>query len=403
VAYRGIIPGRFPLEDFKRCRVIEITRDITMIEGYISSEFFFKPPSSNCFVLRDEDTVLLVDTGTYPFFRDPILEILRKHKKDGAKKLVLMLTQGHFDHVANNDVILEAGYDDVRFLLPEAEVPTIDLYHHWTGDFKAMMEYFDPYREFPMVFPTAAVRIAGRMSTKLAQSMLSNSCKMLFRGINTLADRAEILAMDNRVEWKFGDVSFRGWEVGRFLAIHDATHSPGHLSFYDPKDKVFLAGDATLEINPAFFDSSLKTCITAMGQFRRFAEQGHVEVATDAHRSSIWMKEVMHAVNEQPVHPIQVADAAWGNEECQAFFRFFEDYYVALKGEVLDALARLGEATVPELVEEFKSSGDPYARVKIALVFPKLPSRVDVLVANVMKEAGIPHRKEGNRILFRPA
>jgi glyoxylase-like metal-dependent hydrolase (beta-lactamase superfamily II) len=401
MAYRGIIAGRFPLQDLKRSRVMELTPDITMIEGYISDDFFFKPPSCNCFVLRDGDLVLLVDTGTYPFYRDAILEVLRKHRRDGAKRLVLMLTQGHFDHVCNNDVILEAGYDDVRFLLPEVELHTMDLYHHWMGDWKAMMEYYDPYREFPMAFPTAAVRIAGRMSTKVAQSMLSNSCRRLFRGINTLADRAEILAMDGRTEWSFGDVSFKGWEVGRFLAIHDATHSPGHLSFYDPKDKVLLTGDATLEINPAFFDSSLETCLRVMGDLKRFAAQGYVELATDGHRSSIWMGELMRTFDRGPVDPIQVVDAARGRDECVTMLGFFEDYYAALKREVLDALALLGEATVPELVEEFQGSSDPYARLKTALVFPKIPSRVDVMVANVMKEAGLPRRREGDRILFR--
>jgi len=401
MAYKGIIAGRFPLQDLKRSRVMEITPDITMIEGYISDDFFFKPPSSNCFVLRDGEMVMLVDTGTYPFYRDAILEVLRKHRRDGAKRLVLMLTQGHFDHVANNDVILEAGYDDVRFLLPEVELPIIDLYHHWTGDFKAMMEYYDPYREFPLAFPTAAVRIAGRVSTKVAQAMISSSCKRLFRGINTLADSAEILGMEGRIEWKFGDVTLRGWEVGRFLAIHDATHSPGHLSFYDPEDKVLLTGDATLEINPAFFDSSLETCLRAMGDFKRFAAQGYVELATDAHRSSIWMGELMNTFDRQPVHPIEVVDVARGREECMTMLGFFEDYYAALKREVLDALARLGEATVPEMVEEFQGSSDPCARLKTALVFPRIPSRVDVLVANVMKEAGLPRRMEGDRILFR--
>ena len=401
MAYKGIIAGRFPLQELKRSRVLEVTPDITMIEGYISDDFFFKPPSSNCFVLRDGETVLLVDTGTYPFYRDAMLEVLRKHRRDGAKKLVLMLTQGHFDHVANNDVILEAGYDDVRFLLPEAEVPIIDLYHHWTGDFKAMMEYYDPYREFPRAFPTAAVRVAGRMSTRIAQAMVSSTCKILFRGIDTLAKRAEILPTGERVEWKFGDVSFKGWEVGRFLAIHDATHSPGHLSFYDPKDKVLLTGDATLEINPAFFDSSLSTCLRVMGDFRRFAEQGYVDTVADGHRSSIWMGELMSAFNRGPVHPLEVADMARGREECVAMLGFFEEYYGALRREVLDALTRLGEATVPELVEEFKGSSDPCARLKTALVFPKIPSRVDVMVANVMKEDGLPRRREGNRILFR--
>ncbi|RJP26278.1 MAG: MBL fold metallo-hydrolase [Actinobacteria bacterium] len=400
MAYRGFVPGRFPTADLKRSRILEISPDITMIEGYISDDFFFKPPSCNCFVLRDGDMVLLVDTGTYPFYRRAILDVLDRHRRDGAKRLVLMLTQGHFDHVANNDVILEAGYGDVRFLLPEVELPVIDLFHHWMGDFEAMTEYYNPYREFPMVFPTAVIGLTGRMSARLARSLLSSSCRMLFRGIQNLADRAEILRLDERVEWGFGDVVFKGWEVGRFLAVHDATHSPGHLSFYDPQDKVFLTGDATLEINPAFFDSSLETCIEMMGRFRRFAELGYVETATDAHRSSIWAQELATAFDYNPIHPLQAVDAAHGGDECAALYGFFEEYYAALKREVMSALTRLREATVPEMVEEFEGSRDPNARFKTTLAFPRVPSRVDVMVANVMKENGIQRRREGERIVF---
>jgi glyoxylase-like metal-dependent hydrolase (beta-lactamase superfamily II) len=400
MAYKGLIPGRHPTEEMKLSRVLEVSPDIAMIEGYISDNFLFKPPSCNCFVLRDEDMVLLVDTGTYPFYREPILDQLRKHRAEGAKRLILMLTQGHFDHVANNDIILEAGFDDVRFLLPQVEVRIIDLYHHWTGDFKAMLEYYNPYRQMPMAFPTAVINLTSRISTKLAQALLSQNCKMLFRGINTIADRAEILPLDSRVKKTFGDVEFMGWEVGRFFAVHDATHSPGHLSFYDPKDKVFLTGDATLEINPAFFDSSLYTCIEMMGEFKRFAEQGYVETATDAHRSSIWWERLSESFDQLPLDPIQGMDIARGREECVAFYSFFEDYYTALRDEVLGALSRLGEATVPEMVEEFEASSDPHARFKTVAAFPKVPSRVDVMIANVMKEAEIPRRKEGDRIIF---
>jgi glyoxylase-like metal-dependent hydrolase (beta-lactamase superfamily II) len=400
MAYKGLIPGRHPTEEMKLSRVLEVSPDIAMIEGYISDNFLFKPPSCNCFVLRDEDMVLLVDTGTYPFYREPILDQLRKHRAEGAKRLILMLTQGHFDHVANNDIILEAGFDDVRFLLPQVEVRIIDLYHHWTGDFKAMLEYYNPYRQMPMAFPTAVINLTSRISTKLAQALLSQNCKMLFRGINTIADRAEILPLDSRVKKTFGDVEFMGWEGGRFFAVHDATHSPGHLSFYDPKDKVFLTGDATLEINPAFFDSSLYTCIEMMGEFKRFAEQGYVETATDAHRSSIWWERLSESFDQLPLDPIQGMDIARGREECVAFYSFFEDYYTALRDEVLGALSRLGEATVPEMVEEFEASSDPHARFKTVAAFPKVPSRVDVMIANVMKEAEIPRRKEGDRIIF---
>lgn len=403
MAYQGLYPYIPRLtNELKRSRVIEIAPDIWMLEGYISTDFFKKPPSSNCFILRDDDMVLLVDTGTYPFYRDTILKILRRYKRDGAKKLVLMLTQGHFDHVCNNDVILEAGYDDVQFLLPEAEISTIDLSGHWNGEFVELMEYYNPFQMMPMVWPTMAINLASRKSTELARKLLKLTTARLFRGINTLANQAKILSNDSRVKKKFGEVKFQGWEIGRFFVIHDATHSPGHCSFYDPKFEVFLTGDATLEINPPFFNSSMNQCIKMAGKFRRFAEEGYVKLATDAHRSTIWSARLAEELKYEPLHRVQTLDMAHGKKECATFYGFFEDYYIGLKTEVLKALAKLGEATVPQLVEEFKASSDPRARFKAALKFPRLPSRLDVLVANVLKEAEAPRRKEADKIVFSP-
>ena len=105
-----------PDRELKQSRVMEIAPDIWMIEGYLSTNFFFKPPSCNCFILRDGDLVLLIDTGAYCHYRDKMLTILERYRRDGAKRLVLMLTQGHFDHVGNNDVIREAGYSEALSL-----------------------------------------------------------------------------------------------------------------------------------------------------------------------------------------------------------------------------------------------------------------------------------------------
>jgi len=380
---------------------MEIAPDIWEIEGYFSTSFFLRPPSCNIFVLRDKDLVLLVDTGTYPYYRRRIVELLRKFKREGARRLILMVTQGHFDHVANNDVIAEAGYDDVRFLLPEAEMGTINMWDHWYGEFLELEKYYDPYSMLPFAY-TGIVNIASRISKKLARFLLKNSIKILFRGINTMADRAEILPMKSRAYRKYGDVEFYGWDVGRFFAIHDGSHSPGHLSFYDPKYKLLLTGDATVEINPPFFNSSLDKCIEAAGKFRRFAEQGYVQLATDSHRSSLWVKKLVEYSHREPLHPLQMVDVARGKEECIAFYRMFENYYITLKEEVLHALSELGEATVPELVEAFKKSKKPEAQLKTALVFPKVPSRLDVLVAVVLKESHAPRRLKGNDIVFSP-
>lgn len=401
MAYMGLRPGHYPDRELRRSRVMEIAPDIWMIEGYLSTNFFFKPPSCNCFIMRDGELVLLIDTGTYPHYREKILTILERYRKDGAKRLLLMLTQGHFDHVGNNDVIREAGYAEVQFLLPEAELSTIDLLSHWTNEYRELREYYDTYREMiPMGFPHGLIRVANGFSRKLADGMMAANLRKLFRGMETMAGSAKILSNASRVTKSFGDVQFQGWEVGRFFAVHDETHSPGHLSFYDPEHRVFLTGDATLEINPAFFNSSLNNCIAMMKRFRRFAEQGYVHLATDSHRSRIWFNGLLDENGEAPVDPLQCADTLEGPEACASFYAFFESYYRALKDEVLAILQRRGAATVHQIIKDFKKSRNPHVHFKTMLAFPRIPSRLDVMVAVILKEEQIPRKKEGSRILF---
>jgi len=400
LAYKGFFPVPGIIKELKRSRVIELAPDVWMLEGFLGDQFLTAPPSSNIYILRDGDTLVLLDTGTYPFYRETIKKIIRRYKNEGIKRLILMLTQGHFDHVANNDVILEAGIEDVRFLLPEPEVPVIDLRGHWLGDFKKLEEYYNPYSFFPLDPLTAPIRAAGVVSQGLARSLLKTSFSVLFRGIRTLVERAEILTLESRKKKTFGDVELMGWEVGRFFAVHDATHSPGHLSLYDPENKLLLTGDATLEINPAFFYSSIDRCIEMSAKFMSMAEQDFIRLAADSHRSSIFMPSLFEKYGAEPLAPVQVADMAQGKDECVTFYALFESYYTQLKDETLTALNRLGSATVAEVVEELEGSTNPSVTLKKGLRFPNFPSRMDVLAATVLKEAGIKPRKEGSRIVF---
>ena len=181
----------------------------------------------------------------------------------------------------------------------------------------------------------------------------------LFRGMETMVGSAKILPNASRVTRKFGDVEFQGWEVGRFFAVHDETHSPGHLSFYDPEHKAFLTGDATLEINPAFFNSSLNNCIAMMKKFQRFRGAGVRATGYRCPSQPDLVQPPARGERGRTVDPLQCADTFEGSEACAGFYSFFESYYRWLGGGVLAILQRRGEATVPSdhrgLQEESKS------------------------------------------------
>jgi hypothetical protein len=219
-----------------------------------------------------------------------------------------------------------------------------------------------------------------------------------------IADRAEALSLDSRETRTIGDVEFKGWPVGRFFAIHDASQSPGHLSFYDPKNKLMITGDATLEINPPFMDSDYGNGIDLCRKCLRLAQQGHIEAATDGHRSSQFWPTTLAAWGVELMSPVQAWDVARGRDECVAFYQMWLDYFTALREEVLIAHSRIGEATVIEITDEFRKAGgkNKYMKFKLNICPPKMPSTPEMLVARLLLEGGAGRRVEGDRILFSP-
>jgi glyoxylase-like metal-dependent hydrolase (beta-lactamase superfamily II) len=372
-----------------------------MIEGYVGDRFMTRPPSSNVYLLRDGDSLLILDTGKHAFYRERILRIVDRYRREGVKRITLMLTQGHFDHAFNNDVVLDSGLP-WRFLLPAPEVQRLDFVEDILQDLVLLGEYEDVSPPCSVERETAPIRVVEKISRPLAQKLLRLSFTRLMSGARTLVERAEILPLESRITRRFGSVELQGWEVGRFFAIHDASHTPGHISLYDPENKLLLCGDVTVEINPAFFYTSMNACTEAAGWFRRMAEEGFIELAADSHRSKTFFPDLFDKHRISPMHETQLAGAIRGKPACQAFFGTFEEYYRMLQEEVLASHRRIGRSTVGEIVEEVRGSAKAAVRLKSAMKFPAFPSRMDVLVASVLKEAGVEPDREGQRIVLAP-
>jgi glyoxylase-like metal-dependent hydrolase (beta-lactamase superfamily II) len=381
MAYEEMVTPQME-KDFQRSRMFELAPDFWMLEGWMSATWSKNITSANIFTARDGDTVLLHDTGLYPFYRQRTLDRLRKYGQEGARRLVLLNSHGHFDHIANNDVLLEAGFPEVKFLATEPELKVFHLATHYADTMKELAEYYDPYTYEPWI--SAA------------------NYQKLMTGAKTLVERAQILTLKDRKARKFGDVEVAGWEVGRFFAIHDAGQTPGHVCLYDPQHKVMIAGDLCMDIQPPFLECSMKNCLNTNRKFRRMAEQGFIETATDCHRMGSFLPSVYADAGVKPLHPLQLAHLARGKQECIEVYGAWDAYYTPLVEETLAAHRRIGEATVPEIAAELSKSEHPAVRLKKAWQYPSRPSRIGVLVAVVMKENGVPRRREGDRVLFAP-
>ncbi|NLB80909.1 MAG: hypothetical protein GX800_04710 [Clostridiaceae bacterium] len=99
---------------------------------------------------------------------------------------------------------------------------------------------------------------------------------------------------------------------------------------------------------------------------------------------------------------MQLIDFARNRGECIEFLGFFNTYYSELKNAVFEAHNAIGRATVGDIVNQMLKSENKYVKFKAAMTFPELPSRMDVLVVGVLKEAGAVPVKVGRKIYIDP-
>ena len=414
------------LEDLQKTRVMEMTPDFLMIEGYCRFVFLLEPPSGNIFFLRDGDMVLMIDSGHHPFYRPLILDTLKKLADQGARHLVLTMTHGHWDHGKNNDIIYEAGYETAKFILPEPEFATLNITGHMLGDFEKVKEYYDPltampeglkfFAEWAKGFPAysepqyqSTWEAIASLPEEYDPARTRDAWETTLTNVLCpdlgpyIREKAEPLLLKDKETRVYGDVEVSGWPVGRFFIIHDASQSPGHVSVYDPLYKSMITGDATLEINPPFFDCHVGNCIDLCKKCLAMAEQGHILLATDSHRTSQWWPRSLAAWGLTPLLPMEMQDAARGQEACAEFYRIWLDYFTTIRDETLLAHSRIGEATLHEIVEELSKSKEKHMKLKLGLTLPNIPSMPAMLVARLLDETGASRRVDGDRVLFSPA
>jgi len=95
-------------------------------------------------------------------------------------------------------------------------------------------------------------------------------------------------------------------------------------------------------------------------------------------------------------------DVARGKDSCIAFYRMFVNYFSALKQETLMAHSRIGEATVPEIVEELRKSTNKNVRFKLGLDMHNAFSNPGILVAEILDENHTSRWIDDERMIFLP-
>lgn len=160
-------------------------------------------------------TWTLVDAGM-PFSASYIRSWAEKHF--GGAPEAIVLTHGHFDHVSAAKELADAW-----------QVP---IYAH-------LQEF--PYLTGVESYPAPNVGAGGGLMSWLSP--------MYPRGPVDLSNRLQPFASSEDAEL----AALPGWRV-----LHTPGHTPGHVSFFRPSDRLLLAGDAFCTTKPeSFFEAAI--------------------------------------------------------------------------------------------------------------------------------------------------
>jgi glyoxylase-like metal-dependent hydrolase (beta-lactamase superfamily II) len=141
----------------------------------------------NCYLVREDDGFTLVDTGMWGSAK----EIVEVAKQYGAPIKRIVLTHAHLDHVGSLDAL--------HALIPNAEVMISARDARFlTGD--KSLDLDEPQTPLKGGYP-----LVKTVPTRLLQS---------------------------------------GDKVGSLQVIASPGHTPGHVAYWDPRERVLLAGDA---------------------------------------------------------------------------------------------------------------------------------------------------------------
>lgn len=379
--------------------VQEVLPDVWRIEGFLSDNFWSSAPSSTTYVLKDEDKVYIIDPGTIPYYRKKIIELVDMYEKKGAKEVIMIVTQGHFDHANNCDVVKETGLP-WKFYLPEEEVATTkSMITDVMNDYDELEKWEDIYAaEFSK---NPLFEMTEKRSHRLTKNVLRQIIEeTVGHDDNHMVDEATILRSSSRITQKYGSVTLTGWKLGRFFISFDGSHSRGHICIYDPKYKIIFSGDTTIEINPPFLYSSMDKLIDITDKYKTMAHEGYIIYTMDAHRSHD-MNEVFKS-NKIQVTKYETMMYTTTSSDSEAFFDFFCTYYKEMKEEVLAVHHKIGRATINDIVKELLKSENKYIKLKASMKWPELPSRLDVAVAVVLRDAGAVPIEENGKIMINP-
>ena len=177
----------------------------------------------NSYLIGDanSESWIVVDAGMSPGHAKKIFTAAEETFGKGSKPAAIVLTHGHFDHVAALEKVLQ--HWNVPVFAHPLELP-----------------FLDGRSDYPPPDPTVGGGMMARMSPLFSR-----------RGLN-LGDRVQALPEDGSIP-----------HLTTWRWIHTPGHTAGHISLFRDEDRTLIAGDAfvTLKAESAISNLTRKESV----------------------------------------------------------------------------------------------------------------------------------------------
>lgn len=293
---------------------VPIMEDVLMCPGDNKVNCFFKPFVANTFVVKEGNTLFVVDTGAGKRMKEMLIKAVDQLRGD-AKKLVLINTHAHVDHIGNNKAIMNLKrFDEKHHLMHEACEKMLDPYKYFPGIYREFDKYYDVFEgpPPPWRFFTRLMSIGSRQ--KNLDKMVGLVLKK-YEPVESSPETVEFLKRDdmglieigscnveelkmasNVVSIDLGPRTLRGWKVDSAIIWAEESHSPDHIMVLFPGKKLLITGDLTIDLFPMFPDHpKSELSIRNMSAIKDLATEEIITTLADSHHDGVC--EGMSSIN----------------------------------------------------------------------------------------------------------
>ncbi|GAA1850118.1 hypothetical protein GCM10009836_32360 [Pseudonocardia ailaonensis] len=246
--------------------IVEIDDRTVLVLGQELDVAHDQPDVANALVHRAGDTLVIVDTGATPAFREAIRAATRR-VGDWNRALVLT-THGHPDHVGNNDLADELGVPVEHF------VPARDL---------------DQMRDPGPYWVRSFRRLAGVVPLPAPPSLAGHKVVSLFAPLRPFGATTRPFEELPLERIRIGSVRFTGWSFadGAVRVLRTQGHCAGHVIVHLRDAGVVHLSDEGNGPCGVMADADQLKIQSALGAVATLFDEGEAAVLTDGHTFTV--------------------------------------------------------------------------------------------------------------------